>query len=86
MQTVYKYQLQAMDKQTIAMPVGAKILCVQAQNDVPCIWAIVDTEASLSSRHFATVGTGHPVHFSTDKYIGTYQIRGGIYIFHVFEI
>ena len=43
MRVIYKYQLSVTDNNIISMPIGAEILCVQAQKEVPCIWALVDT-------------------------------------------
>lgn len=42
MKKIYKYAIEITDDQDIVMPVGAKILTVQNQNGVPCIWAMVD--------------------------------------------
>jgi hypothetical protein len=30
-------------------------------------------------------GTGHPVVDEPRKYVGTFQMRGGLLVFHVFE-
>lgn len=82
--TVWKYELLAIDMQGVSMPIGAEVLCVQAQNDVPCLWARVDPEASNESRLFRVAGTGHPDVEGT--YIGTFQLHKGALVFHVFEI
>ena len=42
MKKIYKYAIEITDDRDIVMPVGAKILTVQNQNGVPCIWAMVD--------------------------------------------
>jgi hypothetical protein len=56
------------------------------QNNIPCIWALVNTEEELEVRTFATLGTGHPVStFNTYAYIGTYQLEKKELVFHVFE-
>lgn len=70
------------------MPVGAQILCVQVQDETPCLWALVDTEAKKSERYIETFGTGHPVNEGTGVsrfYVGSYQLEGGKLVFHVFE-
>jgi hypothetical protein len=70
------------------MPGGAGILCVQAQREIPCLWAIVDTGTNMKvPRKFLIVGTGHDLGDDEDigAYIGTFQIRDGSFVFHVFE-
>jgi hypothetical protein len=67
------------------MPEDARILCVQTQNEWPCIWVKVDTEATKKPRTIITHGTGHPILHEPGKYIGTYQLENGSLIFHVFE-
>jgi hypothetical protein len=86
--TIHKYQLNTTDNQSLWLPKGAEILTVQTQNDVPCIWALVDTDQHLEERRFEIFGTAHPIQsdIGTDrKYIGTYQLNGGDLVFHLFE-
>lgn len=86
--TIWKYPLEAEDEQVMAMPKGARILTVQTQNETPCLWAMVNpTEARIEKRKIYTHGTGHPVADDPDTlaYLGTYQLRGGALVFHVFE-
>ena len=88
MKTIFKYPLEADDYQTVIMPRGAQILTVQAQREIPCIWAMVDTDNEPEERYFRMAGTGH-LFTSKDKllrYIGTFQVRAGGLVFHVFEI
>lgn len=68
------------------MPVGAKILTVQVQNGIPCMWAMVDPDASTEEVTIRVHGTGHPICDSAKlEYIGTFQIYGGGLVFHVFK-
>jgi hypothetical protein len=85
--TIWKYPLDVVDSQIVEVPEGAKILAVQAQGDVPCLWALVDPERPAETRTIHTYGTGHPVDdlaAMSSRYIGTYQIAGGKLVFHVF--
>lgn len=85
MKTIWKYQLH---DQSILMPWGAQVLAMQAQNDQPCLWAVVDTgRVADQVRRFLTYGTGHrlPDGHSQANYVGTYQLREGASVFHVFE-
>lgn len=83
---IWKYPLKINDTNTIDMPEGARILCVQIQNGGPCLWALVDTQSPIKvPRVIETFGTGHPMNDSLREYIGTYQLHDGALVFHVFE-
>jgi hypothetical protein len=81
--TIWKYPLGS-HQTTVSMPKGADILCVQTQNEVPTIWCRVDPNAARLSRTFVIVGTGHDCEKDA-FYIGTFQLSGGAFVFHVFE-
>jgi hypothetical protein len=86
MKTIYKYAIKVDDTQTIRMPKGAQILSVQCQEEQPCIWAVIDTECSNGYRQFGLVGTGHPCErLEGGKYVGTFQLRQGALVFHLFD-
>jgi len=84
---IFKYPIPPNDQFMIQMPKGAKILCVQMQNNIPCIWAMVDEKAPLRTRYFSFIGTGHEFshHDDVSKYIGTIQMNMGSLVFHLFE-
>jgi hypothetical protein len=87
---IWKFPLKVTDVQDIRMPQGANILCVQAQFDSPCIWALCDENAPTKNRTIYIYGTGHEVlekhvHDCSETYIGTFQLFGGTAVFHVFE-
>lgn len=88
MKTVFKYPLPLTnDVQTVNMPVDFKILTLQMQHGVPTIWALVDdNDPPVVSRRFRTIGTGHQFRDSAEfpVYVGTFQVEGGMFIFHVF--
>lgn len=88
MKTIFKYPLRVDDYQTVIMPRGAQILTVQAQREIPCVWALVETNNEPEERHFRIAGTGHRMN-AKDKflrYLGTFQIMRDDLVFHVFEI
>lgn len=90
MKTIWKYELNPGNPYVIGMPEGAEILTVQVQNNVPCIWAKVDTEAELEERIFYVFATGQEIDLDGQDvylaYIGTFQLNGGSLVFHVFEL
>lgn len=85
MKTVYKYQLALAETQEIEMPAKAEILSVGAQNDVICIWAMVDTEGAMTRRKFNIVGTGHKMDDGYQFFLGTVHLIEGALVFHIFE-
>ena len=87
MEIIYKYQLQTTDEQFIEMPLGAEVLTVQTQNEIPCIWVRVNPEHSKIRYRFRIFGTGHPIEDNfVGKYIGTYQLKNGGLVFHLWLI
>lgn len=85
MKSIWKYELAITDHQTLALPKGAQVLTAQAQNNVPCLWVLVDVDQEAESRTFHIVGTGHPAdHVCELPHLGTFQIHKGALVFHVF--
>ena len=85
MSKVFKYLVRAVDRVTLEMPKGAKLLSFQCQNDQLCLWALVDPKAPTETRSFRVVGTGHPIE-EPGEFVGTAQMRGGLLVWHLFEI
>lgn len=85
MKTIWKYPIRVGDS-VITMPTGAKFLDVQMQNAEPQAWFLVDTEQGLETRNFTIYGTGHQIDDRRQVYLGTFQLRGGILVFHLFEV
>lgn len=84
--TIWKYPIPIADVQDVAMPEGARILCVQTQGELPCLWALVDPTAPPAPRKILIAGTGHTRDdLDLAQYLGTFQLAGGALIFHVFE-
>ena len=88
MQNVFKYTIPVEDYFSLDLPEGAKILTVQEQNGGAQVWALVNSDNPTETRNFRLAGTGHPIKESPDvlDYIGTFQLAGGSFIGHVFEI
>ena len=84
---IWKFEITT-NKFTLEMPKWAKILSVQAQGETPCIWALVDPKMSKEARYFEVFGTGHDIRCDIGivrKYIGTFQLNGSRFVFHLFE-
>lgn len=88
---VHKFPLLGTETEVISMPKSAKILSLQTQRSSPCIWALVDPDEEIDTcRSFITIGTGITLPEETDTkrldFIGTFQLRDGIFVGHVFEV
>jgi hypothetical protein len=85
MKTIHKYPLNVGAVKT-EMPAGARVLSVQVQKDIPCLWAEVDTDNPSVYRSFLILGTGHQVPTGDVEYLGTFQLYGGDFVGHVYEV
>ena len=88
MDKIYKYAFEVAGQFPLILPIRAEILTVQVQKGRPVIWAIVDTaEEKTEEREFRIIGTGHDIsdNLKTLKYIGTFQLKEGSFIGHLFE-
>lgn len=85
---VFKYPVPVADLFELEMPKDAQILTVQIQGEDIQMWALVDPESPTELRQFRLAGTGHSisVKHTVKRYIGTFQIRGGRLVFHLFEV
>jgi hypothetical protein len=87
---IWKYKLKNTELQNITMPRYSRILCVQSQKGIPCIWALVDiNEKNTETRNIEIFGTGQAIPYTdpgvSRQYLGTFQIYDGDLVFHVFE-
>jgi hypothetical protein len=85
MKTIWKFPLPTTSVQQLHMPRGFETLCVQVQQGVPHLWALVDDDADLVEVRVETTGTGWPMDGNQcTKYVGTYQEHNGALVWHVF--
>ena len=85
MKTIWKFTLEITYEQTVEMPTGAALLCVQIQGGKPQLWALVDPSAPRESRTIITLDTDEPAPDRFGAYLGTYQTHRGAVVSHVFE-
>jgi len=86
--SIFKYTLETTDKQIVKLPIGSEILTIQTQFEEPQLWALVNSTEEREDRIIEIFGTGHPIHCDMGverKYISTYHLSGGNYVFHAFE-
>jgi hypothetical protein len=85
MKTIYKYQLETTDFQTVMIPEKSNIIALQTQYEKPCIWVEVETENEKVPHVFRIFGTGHELQIGLGMtYVGTYQIMNGSFVGHVY--
>ena len=85
---VFKYQIPLDDLFALDLPVKARVLTVQEQHGEPQMWVLVDEDSTKETRNFRLAGTGHNIDDNPEAldYIGTFQLGGGSFIGHLFEI
>lgn len=85
MLTIWKYEIEATDRQTVSIPKDAQFLSIQVQRQSICMWFLVNPKKPPVDRVFTVYGTGHHVPAVPGKYLGTFQLMGGSLVFHAFE-
>ena len=84
---VWKYPLEILDEQNIAIPLGSKFLNIIEQNDRPTMYFLVnDREEVMETKSISMRGTGHPVEREMSKasqYIGTISTFNDLLIWHL---
>jgi len=84
MYRVYKYQFKIEDEFHVYLPLGFQILKVECQNDVPCMWALVNPESPKESVRFRLYGTGHDINVADiGDHVATFQ--QGRFVWHLFR-
>lgn len=68
----------------VEVPKGTEFLTAREQNDQICVWFLCDPDAPKEARTLEICGTGSAG--SDGRYLGSCHLRGGAFIFHVFEI
>lgn len=88
-QIIYKYPFQVTVEFALNLPKDAKILTVQVQGGIPCIWVLFTKQETqeTENRFFRVIGTGYDIEYKPNslKYIGTFQLENGSFIGHLFE-
>jgi len=85
METIYKYNLEVIDRQIIQMPEQSEILTVQSQFNEPKLWVKVESDNKKIDYEIAMFGTGYPILDDYNGvYIGTIQLDYGNYVYHCF--
>ena len=89
MKTIYKYELNVTDEQTLSLPKNHKVLTVMVQNGIPCIWVLLDPEQrEKEDLDVFIFGTGQMIpEFATIErltYLGSFMIVNDNFVGHVY--
>ncbi len=86
MNTIYKYPV-IIGNFELDLPKDAEVLTIQVQHGEPVMWVLQNTYKSMLTRRFTVCGTGHEVELlpPSFKYIGTFQLKDGYFVGHLFE-
>jgi hypothetical protein len=84
MATVWKFAIPIADEFALLMPGAVELLFVATQAEQGCLWARVEPQNPIEQRRFKLRGTGHDVDFRS-RHIGSFMLRGGALVFHLFE-
>ncbi len=83
---IYKYVIPILEDFYLDLPIQAKILAFQIQDESPVIWTLLDPCNDVESRRFSVRGTGEVIDSKdSDIYIGTVQKKHG-FVWHLFEV
>lgn len=80
---VFKYPFGIEDEFEVEMPEEAEIVLVECQDNQPCIWAKVNTEAVVVARKFYLTGTGHELPHVPLSHVASFQ--QGQFVRHLWE-
>ena len=85
MKTIWKFEIDVYN-QKATMPIKAKILTAQIQNNIICIWAEVDTEVEKEDVIFEIFGTNHEIPQNmgiSREYVAT--VQQGPLVWHIYK-
>lgn len=83
---IYKYQMPVLEEFTMSLPEGAEIIRMEDQGGMFWMWAVVNTDAESTTRHFRAFKTGAKIPDGLNiRYVGFcavfVQMELGLYIF-----
>jgi hypothetical protein len=88
MKTIWKYPIDEItDQIDLQIPEDSIFVAFQVQNEIPCIWMLVDPKKPLKNYRFYLFGTGHEINpiKIVEKPLGTVQLDDGSIVIHLFR-
>lgn len=83
--TIWKIQI-GPDTKSFELPAGSKMLSVNTQHGVPCIWALVGPDEPPSNVKIHIAATGQDLPKNLGPFLGTFLVGNDNLVFHVFEL
>ncbi len=85
MNSIWKFSLDIVDRQKVAMPAHSHLLTAQFQGEQLMLWALVDLKQQSRNRIIRIYGTGRPCNEQTSEAYLTSVQEGSSLIWHVFD-
>jgi hypothetical protein len=85
MRTIYKYPFNVSDVVELELPRGARVLHIDVQGGLPCLWALVDTDNPPERAAFRLFGTGQPLPDDVTHTGHVTTFFHGPFVWHVFR-
>jgi hypothetical protein len=86
MRTIFKQTLDTVYEQTIELPEYSRILCINVQHGIPCIWYECNPNMPEEEVKIFCVGTGGELPERVGlEYLGTVLMFGGDCVFHYYK-
>jgi hypothetical protein len=87
MQTIFKYELDVIDRQVLTVPKGSTVLNVKEQHGKMVLYVLCDATVEGDARLEVRIhGTGHYIaeDIKNYGYVDTVMLHGGAFAWHVF--
>ena len=86
--TIWKFPLTVDKSQVLTLPIGYKILTVKTQNNIPTLWAGLNSSSNeMVNVEIVTHTTGAVINAGQGlEYIDTYMLDDGEFVGHVFVV
>jgi len=82
---IWKYPLGNSAFQSLDVPMDYKILAVQLQRNIPCLWIEVQSDNPKERLDLVINSTGLGLCVFSDVYIGTFQLFDGQEVYHLYR-
>ena len=84
MRRIYKYDFIVTDVFTLDLPNIYRVVLVETQGNIPCVWIELDTEEVVEPRTFFLFGTGHAIYsLPLKEHVGSFQ--QGPFVWHLYQ-
>ena len=87
MKTIWRFVLDVTRDMVVKMPQGAEVLRFGYQDGKPCLWALVDDQATQVAHYFTLRMTGEPAEGLTKaQFVGALLVKGNGQVAQLFDL